>query len=76
MAQVTIYIPNDLESKVKDMASSLDVSISKFISSVLQQKVQNVWTNETRKLAGSWDDFPSLSDIRITQGEDCQREAF
>ena len=76
MAQVTIYIPNDLESQIKAMASSLNISISKFISTLLEQKVQNEWSYSSRKLAGSWDDFPTLQEIRANQGQDAQREDF
>jgi len=76
MAQVTIYIPNDLESQIKAMASSLNISISKFISTLLEQKVQNEWSYSSRKLAGSWDDFPTLQEIRANQGKDAQREEF
>ncbi|HHB95090.1 MAG TPA: CopG family transcriptional regulator [Campylobacterales bacterium] len=76
MAQVTIYIPNDLESQVKDMAASLNISISKFISNILEQKVQNEWSSRSRELAGSWDDFPTLEEIRSKQEQDVEREAF
>ena len=77
MAQVTIYIPNDLESKIKEKASALNLSISKFISTLLEQKVQNEWSPSSRKLAGAWDDdFPTLEKIRADQGEDVPREAF
>jgi hypothetical protein len=76
MAQVTIYIPNDLESQIKAMASSLNISISKFISTILEQKVQNEWSSSSRKLAGSWDDFPTLQEIRANQGQDALREEF
>ena len=76
MAQVTIYIPNDLESKIKEKASSLNISISKFISTLLEQKVQNEWSSSSRKLAGTWDDLPSLQEVRADQGQDAKREAF
>ena len=76
MAQVTIYIPNDLESQIKVMASSLNISISKFISTILEQKVKNEWSSGSRKLAGAWDDFPTLQEIRANQGHDVQREEF
>jgi hypothetical protein len=76
MAQVTIYIPNNLESQIKMMASSLNISISKYISTILEQKVQNEWSSNSRKLAGSWDDFPTLQEIRTNQGNDVQREEF
>ena len=76
MAQVTIYIPNDLESQIKAMASSLNISISKFISTILEQKVQNEWSSESYKLAGAWSDFPTLQEIRASQGYDVRREEF
>lgn len=76
MAQLTIYIPNDLELQVKEMANSLNISISKFISTILEQKVKNEWSSESYKIAGSWDDFPTLEEIRANQGEDAQREEF
>jgi len=76
MAQVTIYISNDLESQIKAMASSLNISISKFISTILEQKVQNEWSHDIKKLAGAWDDFPTLQEIRANQGQDAQREEF
>jgi len=76
MAQVTIYIPNDLETQIKAMASSLNISISKFIATTLEQKVKNEWSSSSRELAGSWDDFPSLEEIRANQGKDTEREAF
>jgi len=76
MAQVTIYIPNDLESQVKAMASSLNISVSKFTPTLIEQKVQNEWSYGSQKLAGSWDDFSTLQEIRANQGQDAQREEF
>jgi antitoxin component of RelBE/YafQ-DinJ toxin-antitoxin module len=76
MAQVTIYIPNDLESQIKAMASSLNISISKFISTLLEQKIKNEWSPEVKNIAGSWDDFPTLQEIRANQGQDVRREEF
>ena len=76
MAQVTIYIPNALESQVKTMAASLGISISKFIAGTLEQKVQNEWSGSVRELAGAWSDFPDLEDIRANQKQDSAREEF
>jgi len=76
MAQVTIYMSNNLESKIKNIANSLNISISKFIANILEQKVQNEWNINTKKLAGSWDDFPTLEEIRDTKIQNIQREEF
>ena len=74
MAQITIYIPNDLEVEVKSMAKSLNISMSKFISKMLEQKVKNEWSTETEDLAGAWNDFPSLEEIRDIK--ESKREDF
>ncbi len=76
MAQVTIYMNNDLESKIKNIANSLGISISKFIANILEQKVQNEWNTTTKQLVGSWDDFPTLEEIRDTKTQNIQREEF
>ncbi len=76
MAQVTIYISSDLESRIKTMASSLNISISKFISKTLEQKVQNEWSHDSRQLAGAWHDFPAFEELRDYQGSDLPREEF
>ena len=41
-----------LESQIKAMASSLNISISKFISGILEQKVQNEWSHGTSRFMG------------------------
>jgi len=76
MAQVTIYIPNELETHIKDSARSLGISVSKFITAVLTQKVKNEWGDDIRKLSGTWQDFPSLDSIRAAEGIDAPRESF
>ncbi len=76
MAQVTIYMNNDLEAQIKIIASSLNLSISKFISNTLQEKVHNEWNPNIKELAGSWNDFPALSEIRKSQAQDIKREEF
>ena len=77
MAQVTIYLPNDLESRIKAMAGSLDLSISKLITTLLEQKVRNEWSPDIRELAGAWgEDFPSREEIGAGEGRDVPREAF
>ena len=64
MAQVTIYMDNNLETKVKEVANSLNLSISKFISSLLEKNIQNEWNENIKNLSGSWSDFPTLDEIR------------
>jgi len=76
MAQITIYISNDLELKVKEIANSLDTSISKYISTVLEKNINNNWNPNIKNLAGSWSDFPTIEEIRKNDAQDAQREEF
>ena len=62
MAQVTIYMDNNLEENVKKLAKSTGVSISKFISNILEQKVSSSWDDSVRKLSGSWSDDTAFSE--------------
>jgi hypothetical protein len=64
MAQVTIlYQHNDLESKIKEIATSQEISISKYISIIIE-KINNNWSPKIKNLAGSWNDFTSIEEVR------------
>ena len=77
MAQVTIYMDNNLEENVKKLAKSTGVSISKFISNILEQKVSSSWDDSVRKLSGSWNDDTAFSeDLRSLKTPDIKREVF
>lgn len=75
MAQVTIYMDNHLEEKIKKTAKETGVSISKFISKVLEKNLETNWGNDIKSLSGSWDDI-SMDDIKQTQAKDYKRELF
>lgn len=64
MAQVTIYMDNNLEKKIKELAANAGLSISKFIASTLEQKVSSSWKSDVKSLHGSWDTFATLEEIR------------
>ena len=63
MPQVTIYINNELEKRIKTMASTLDISLSKLISGVLEQKLNNQWSPSVKQLAGSWDNYQTSTNL-------------
>lgn len=77
MSQITIYIDNDLEKKVKKMATQTGLSLSKFIANVLEKNMTDTWDANIKSLSGSWDDFPDINDIRQSDSQDdAMREAF
>ena len=76
MGQVTIYLEQDIESKMSSAAKALNISKSKFIANLIKEKVANEWSNSVKDMAGSWQDFPSLDEIRKTSNLDSPREQF
>ncbi len=64
VGQVTIYLEEDVEHKMVAAAKSAHLSKSKWVSGVIQEKVANEWPQAIVDLAGSWEVFPSIDDIR------------
>lgn len=76
MAQVTIYIDNNLEANIKELAKNTGESLSKFISKILEQNIKSNWSDDIKNLAGSWDDFPTSKEIKNHTAKDYKREEF
>ena len=77
MGQVTIYLDNEIESKLKKAAKASKKSVSKWVAAIINEKVSTEWPKNITNLAGSWKaDVPSLDEIRSTQGIDVKREDF
>lgn len=60
MAQVTIYLDAQTESKLKQAAKSSQLSVSKWIAKAIEEKVATQWSDEVIELAGSWKNDDSL----------------
>jgi hypothetical protein len=77
MGQVTIYINNTLEIKMKEAAKSNNLSVSKWAADIIEEKLATDWPRDIVKLAGSWkDDFPTIEELRPNHGRDIPREAL
>jgi len=76
MGQVTIYLEEDIEKKMVDAAKSAHLSKSKWIARLIHEKVASEWPQSVVELAGAWEDFPSLDDIRSSEGKDAHREVL
>jgi len=74
MGQVTIYLDDETERKMNAAIKSAHVSKSKWIAQLVQEKVANEWPQSIVEMAGSWDNFPSLEEIRQTPAADASRE--
>ncbi len=77
MGRITIYIDSEIEKKLRKAAKASKKSVSKWIATIIKEKIATEWPENITKLAGSWkDDFPSLDEIRAIQGIDIKREDF
>lgn len=77
MGQVTIYLDNEIENQMKKEAKASAISVSKWVANIIKEKVLTEWPQDVINLAGSWkEDFPSLEEIRSTNGVDSDREVL
>ena len=76
MGQVTIYLEDEIENRMAKAAKSAHLSKSKWIAKLISEKVANEWPQAVVDFAGSWDDFPSIEDVRKNSGIDAKREEF
>ena len=74
MGQVTIYLEDEVEAKMRSAAKSMKVSQSKWIANLIKEKVIDEWPPSVRNLAGAWRDLPTLEEIRNFQNEDVPRD--
>jgi predicted oxidoreductase len=76
MGQVTIYLQEDIEKKMLRAVDSSGLSKSKWIASVIKEKVDDEWPQAVREMAGKWESFPESKELRSTIGKDGKREPF
>jgi len=74
MGQVTIYLEDEIETKMRAAAKSRHLSQSKWISLLIKEKLTDAWPESVTMLAGAWKDLPTAEEIRNTSGYDAARE--
>ncbi len=74
MGQVTIYLEDEVENKMRSSAKSMSLSQSKWIANLIKEKVANEWPESVTRLAGAWKDLPTSEEIRGSVGADAVRE--
>lgn len=75
MGQITIYLDTELESRLKAAARQADLSTSRWIALLVQERLSEEWPAAVRESAGTWGEFPSAEELRSSLGED-EREQF
>jgi hypothetical protein len=76
MAQITIYLPDEIESKARKAAKARRTSVSRWIADQVVRKLEDTWPDAILNAAGALPDFPSLGEIRKGYGRDTRRESM
>jgi hypothetical protein len=76
LGQVTIYLDDETENRLKQAAKTRGVAVSRWISELVREKTATDWPEAVRELAGAWPDLPDADTLRRAQGEDVRREPF
>jgi len=65
MAQLNVYVPDDLEDKIRKEAVRRGQSVSAFVAELVRKEVSvSEWPPGFFELAGSWvGDFPEIEDL-------------
>lgn len=74
MGQVTIYLEDEIENKMRSSAKSMNLSQSKWIANLIKEKVVDEWPESVTQLAGAWKDLPTSEEIRSALGSDAVRK--
>jgi hypothetical protein len=74
MANITIYLPDEVEKRVREAAAVEGAPVSRWVAKRLAEFVESAWPTEFLELAGAFPDFPEASDLRERYGPDAVRE--
>ncbi len=76
MAQVTIYLDDETEARLRQAAETVGLSKSRWIAQLIRAHTAARWPKSVQELAGTWDDFPEADELRAGSGEDAARETI
>jgi len=67
MGQLNVYVPDELEEKIKKEAKREGKSVSAFVLEAVKSKVEPTgWSKEFLSTFGSWEgEFPEIVDLPL-----------
>ena len=72
MAQITIYLPDDIERKARKAARADNKSVSRWLATEVVRRLDDALPQDVIDAAGAVPDFPELSEIRKGYGQDAR----
>jgi len=74
MANITIYLPDEIERKARKAARDRKTSVSRWIAEEVEKSLKTSWPKEFLDAAGAFPDFPEVEELRRGYGNDAPRE--
>ena len=76
MGQVTIYLDEESERRLKAAAASAGVPVSRWVAGLIRNKTRTEWPESVKALAGQWPDLPEPEALRRDRAADAERESL
>ena len=76
MAHITVYLPKEVESRVRKAAKQRKTTVNKWITEQIRNAVRDSLPESFLGAAGAVPDFPGLEEIRRADTKDSPREAL
>ena len=74
MAQITLYIDDATQVRLREAAAQRKVSQSQFVADLIRRATDNAWSDAVLALAGSVPDFPLAEELRAGLPPDLERD--
>jgi hypothetical protein len=74
MAQVTIYLNDEIEAQARSAAELRGSTLGRWIAEQVAEKVKNTWSPAVLDAIGSFPDFPEEAELRSQYGKDTARD--
>lgn len=76
MAQITLYIDDATQARLRAAALSRQVSQSQFVADLVRRATDATWPDEVLALAGAAPDFPDAKSLRQSAAVDAARVSW
>jgi hypothetical protein len=76
MAQITLYLEDDLEARLRAAAKAANLSQSRWVANLIAEKLHHEWPATVTELAGAWPDLPEVEALRAELGNNTDRESL
>ena len=73
MAQISLYIDDATQARLRDAAALRKVSQSQFVADLIRKATASEWPPEVLALAGALPDFPLADELRAGLAPDAER---